>query len=94
MAWFDLRMAPYDGSQGAFAAIRILGGGFLKVQKRQVRVLYAPYGQTIVLFRIHKKGSPQEQTRAYDLAKKRKQDHEFSKQLTEQATHDGHRTIH
>lgn len=81
--------------------VKVLGarmGGLwqinLKVQKRQVRVLYAPYGQTIVLFRIHKKGSPQEQTRAYDLAKKRKQDHEFSKQLTEQATHDGHRTIH
>jgi hypothetical protein len=40
----------------------------LKVEKRQVRILYAPYGETIVLFRIHKKGSPQEQERAYGLA--------------------------
>jgi hypothetical protein len=36
---------------------------------RQIRVLYAPYGLAIVLFRIHKKGSPQEQARAYELAK-------------------------
>src|SRR5258707_10881607 len=40
----------------------------LKVQRRQVRVLYAPYGQQIVLFRIHKKGSPQEQRRRSRLA--------------------------
>ncbi|HZR62865.1 MAG TPA: hypothetical protein VFA80_18120 [Xanthobacteraceae bacterium] len=48
----------------------------LKVEKRQVRVLYAPYGQRIVLFRIHKKGSPQEQQRAYDLAMRRKKEFE------------------
>ncbi len=41
----------------------------LKVEQRQVRVLYSPYGQTVVLFRIHKKSSPQEQSRAYQLAK-------------------------
>ncbi len=29
-----------------------------KKTQRQVRVLYAPYGATIVLFRIHKKSSP------------------------------------
>lgn len=48
----------------------------LKVAKRQVRVLYAPHGKTIVLFRIHKKSSPQEQTRAYKLAASRKDDYE------------------
>jgi hypothetical protein len=39
---------------------RPLGGVWqinLKVEKRQVRVLYAPYGSVIVLFRIHKKSS-------------------------------------
>jgi hypothetical protein len=51
----------------------------LKVEKRQVRVLYAPYGNTIVLFRIHKKSSPQEQTRAYELAAERKSQYEFRK---------------
>lgn len=63
----------------------------LKVEKRQVRVLYAPYEKTIVLFRIHKKGSPQEQTRAYQLAQKRKREYE---QKNEQAYHDRNRTIH
>jgi Phage derived protein Gp49-like (DUF891) len=48
----------------------------LKVQKRQVRVLYAPYGDRIVIFRIHKKSSPQEQKRAYTLALKRKKEYE------------------
>jgi hypothetical protein len=51
----------------------------LKVSKRQIRVLYAPYEQIIVIFRIHKKGSPQEQTRAYELAKRRKSEYEFAK---------------
>jgi hypothetical protein len=48
----------------------------LKVNKRQIRFLYAPYGNTIVLFRIHKKGSPQEQQRAYKLAMTRKDQYE------------------
>jgi hypothetical protein len=48
----------------------------LRAQKRQVRILYAPYDQIIVLFRIHKKGSPQEQSRAYQLAMKRKRDYD------------------
>lgn len=48
----------------------------LKVSGRQIRVLYAPYGQKIVLFRIHKKSSPQEQDRAYSLAAKRKREYE------------------
>jgi hypothetical protein len=40
----------------------------LKVEKRQIRILYAPYGFEIIFFRIHKKGSPQEQSTAYELA--------------------------
>lgn len=48
----------------------------LKTAKRQVRVLYAPYGREIVLFRIHRKGSPQEQARAYELAGRRKREYE------------------
>jgi hypothetical protein len=64
----------------------------LKVQKRQIRILYAPYRETIVLFRIHKKGSPQEQRRAYSLAVKRKREHD---KLTERrSSHDGTRTTH
>jgi hypothetical protein len=66
----------------------------LKVEKRQVRVLYAPYGQTIVLFRIHKKGSPQEQQRAYDLAGKRKRAYDKQRQTAGQNLHDGNRTRH
>lgn len=65
----------------------------LKVQKRQIRILYAPYRETIVLFRIHKKSSPQEQKRAYSLAEKRKREHEADKKLTERrSSHDGNRT--
>lgn len=63
----------------------------LKVEGRQIRVLYAPYGQTVVLFRIHKKGSPQEQSRAYDLAVNRKREYE---RLVAQVRHDGNRSIH
>lgn len=48
----------------------------LKIEKRQIRILYAPYGSTIVLFRIHKKSSPQEQERAYELAMRRKSEFE------------------
>jgi hypothetical protein len=66
----------------------------LKVEKRQVRVLYAPYGKTIVLFRIHKKSSPQEQIRAYELAADRKSKYEFEKAKLEKASHDGNRTPH
>ena len=64
----------------------------LKVEQRQVRVLYAPYGETIVLFRIHKKGSPQEQERAYELAMSRKTQYEFEKAALERASRDGNRT--
>jgi hypothetical protein len=66
----------------------------LKVEKRQIRVLHAPYGQMIVIFRIHKKGSPQEQTRAYGLARTRKREYELAKQKAERAAHDRHRTLH
>jgi hypothetical protein len=62
----------------------------LKVEKRQIRVLYAPDGHAIILFRIHKKGSPQEQQRAYELAVKRKADYERAKQ----SRNGRHRTIH
>lgn len=48
----------------------------LKVQKRQVRVLYAPDGNKIILFRIHKKASSAEQQRAYALAGKRKAEYD------------------
>lgn len=64
----------------------------LKVEKRQVRVLYAPYGQQIVLFRIHKKGSPQEQRRAYGLAEKRKREYEDRRKEREADV--GRRTLH
>lgn len=47
-----------------------------KVHKKRVRILYAPYGNTIVVYRIHPKTSPQEQERAYELAKKRKKEAE------------------
>ena len=63
----------------------------LKVEKRQIRILYAPYGQLIVLFRIHKKGAPQEQERAYDLAMKRKREYETA---VAQAQHGGRGTLH
>ena len=43
---------------------------------RQIRILYAPYERVIVVFRIHKKSSPQEQQRAYALAMKRKREAE------------------
>ena len=48
----------------------------LKVQKRQVRILYAPDGDKIILFRIHKKSSAAEQRRAYAVAGKRKAEYE------------------
>ena len=44
----------------------------MKSGGRQIRLLYSAYGQTIVVSRIHKKSSPQEQQRAYDLALQRK----------------------
>jgi hypothetical protein len=62
----------------------------LKVAKRQIRILYAPDGQSIVLFRIHKKASRQEQTRAYELAKRRKR--EYVKRKSEQESHDRNRS--
>jgi hypothetical protein len=54
----------------------------LKVQKRQIRVLYAPYKDIIVLFRIHKKSSQQEQEQAYQLAAKRKLEYETALENT------------
>src|SRR5690348_14573966 len=61
-----------DGPSPEVYRVKTLGkknGGLwqinLKVDGRQIRILYAPYGKDIVIFRIHKKGSPQEQERAY-----------------------------
>jgi len=75
-------MAQHGPSPPGYA-IKTLGaqlGGLwqanLKIEKRQVRILYAPYGTDIVLFRIHKKSSPREQRRAYTLAMKRKAEYE------------------
>jgi hypothetical protein len=58
----------------------------LKVQTRQVPLLYAPYGHTIVLFRIHKKSSPQEQNRAYGPARRRKADYDSARSATYHGT--------
>jgi len=44
----------------------------LKVEKRQIRVLYAQYGLYLVILHIHKKSSPQEQAAGYALAVARK----------------------
>jgi hypothetical protein len=66
----------------------------LKVERRQVRVLYAPYGTSIILFRIHKKSSPQEQERAYKLAATRKTEYEFEQAALKRASHGGNRTSH
>ncbi len=77
------KMMDHGPSPGGYA-IKTLGKAHgklwqinLKVEKRQVRVLYAPYIQKIVIFRIHKKSSPQEQQRAYALAAKRKREYEL-----------------
>ena len=48
----------------------------LRAGKRQVRILYGVYGNKIIIFRIHKKSSPPEQKRAYELAVKRKKEYE------------------
>jgi len=64
----------------------------LRFRGRQIRVLYAPYEQSIVLFRIHKKSSPQEQERAYQLAARRKREYEVRR-----GNHEHHRrprTLH
>jgi hypothetical protein len=44
----------------------------MKVQRKQIRILYAPYKGFIVIFKIHKKSSPQEQQAAYQVAMARK----------------------
>src|SRR5271155_3161763 len=71
-----------QGPSPAGFAVKTLGkgkGGLwqvnLKVEKRQIRILFAPYDTDIVWFRIHKKSSPQEQQRAYDLAMRRKREY-------------------
>lgn len=88
-----------DGPSPEVYRVKTLGkknGGLwqinLKVDGRQIRILYAPYGKDIVIFRIHKKGSPQEQERAYGLAVKRKREYEAIKRG--EALHDGNRSVH
>lgn len=65
----------------------------LKVGKRQIRILYHPYNDIIVIFRIHKKSSPQEQQKAYELAVKRKKQYD-SLLMNKQSGHDGFFTVH
>ncbi|SRR6266851_485100 len=94
-----IRRLTADGPSPDGYRVKTLGanmGGLwqinLKVRRRQVRVLYAPYGQTIVLFRIHRKGSPEEQDRAYELAKTRKHEYELIKRAANATP--GSRSIH
>jgi hypothetical protein len=47
-----------------------------KVNRKQIRILYAPYKDVIVIYCIHPKTSPQEQERAYERAMKRKREAE------------------
>jgi hypothetical protein len=61
--------------------------------KRQIRILYAPYGQTIVVFHIHKKSSGQEQQRAYARAMTRKRQAELIMQNSGK-THAGLPSVH
>lgn len=66
----------------------------LRVERRQVRVLYAPYKDEIVIFRTHKKGSPQEQQRAYEIALSRKNEYDQAKKLEDKKNHGGTCTRH
>lgn len=75
-----LRALQRDGPQSEEFSFKTLGKakGYLwqinlKVRKKQIRILYAPYNRTmIIVFHIHKKSSPQEQQRAYEKAMRRK----------------------
>ena len=63
----------------------------LKVRRRQIRILYAPYKGFIVVFKIHKKGSPHEQQAAYQVAMARKK---AAENLMKGGMHVGALTIH
>jgi hypothetical protein len=63
----------------------------LKVQRKQIRILYAPYKGFIVVFRIHKKSSPQEQQAAYEVAMARKK---AAEGLMKGGMHVGALTLH
>ena len=63
----------------------------LKVQRNQIWILYAPYKDFIVVFKIHKKGSPREQQAAYQVATARKKAVE---NLLKRGMHVGALTIH
>ena len=63
----------------------------LKVQCKQIRILYAPYKDFIVVFKIHKKGSPQEQQAAYQVAMVRKK---AAEDFMKGGMHVGALTIH
>ena len=63
----------------------------MKVQRKQIRILYAPYKGFIVIFKIHKKSSPQEQQAAYQVAMARKK---AADNLMKGGMHVGALTIH
>ena len=63
----------------------------LKLQRRQIRILYAPYKDCIVVFKIYQKSSPQEQQAAYQIAMARKK---TAENLMEGGMHVGALTIH
>jgi hypothetical protein len=91
------RHGPSPDGYGVKTLGKKLGGLWqinLRAERRQVRVLYAPYGQQIVLFRIHKKSSPQEQRRAYELAVTRKSEFEAVRKDAEREKNDRGRTLH
>ena len=98
---FLMSMMEHGPSPPGYPKIKTLGQKHeglwqanLKVARKQVRILYAPYGNEIVLFRIHKKSSQPEQDRAYELATKRKREYERARKINEQTSHDGSRTLH
>ena len=63
----------------------------LKVQRKQIRILYAAYKDFIVVLKIHQKSSAQEQQAAYQVAMARKKSAE---NLMEGGMHVGALTIH
>lgn len=95
-----LQLAAYGPSPPGYH-VKVLGKKLnylwqinLKVETRQISLLYAPYGPDIILFRIHKKGSPQEQSRAYNLAIKRKSDYDHDVSLKKRMSGDRKTTYH
>jgi phage-related protein len=84
------RFGPLREEYGAKNLGQTKGGlwqlGF-KVNRKQIRILYAPYNDVIVVYCIHPKTSPQEQERAYERATRRKK--EAERQMKEQGDRGG-----